>query len=79
MIGPDIVLWGCHLSYKVGEVGRKVPWHQDGQFCPFRLLASCILRLVLDEVSRENRCMRVIPGSHADETLYRHYEDKTPP
>jgi hypothetical protein len=78
VIGPDIILWGCHLFCKPGEVGRAVPWHQDGHFWPFRPLATCTLWLAFDEVNAENGCMRVIPGSHAERRLYRHHADANP-
>lgn len=47
------------------------------QFCPFRLLARWTLWLAFDEVSRENGCMCVIPGSHYEKPPCRHNEDKT--
>lgn len=78
VIGPDIVLWGCHLFCKPGATGREVPWHQDGHFWPFRPLATCTLWLAIDKVDRENGCMRVIAGSHAARTLFRHHGDKNP-
>ena len=69
VIGPDIILWGWHLFCKPGEVGREVPWHQDGHFWLFRPLATCTLWLAFDEVNEENGCMRVIPGSHRGRRL----------
>lgn len=78
VIGPDIVLWGCHLFCKPGAMGREVPWHQDGHFWPFRPLATCTIWLAIDKADRENGCMRVISGSHAARTLFRHHEDTDP-
>lgn len=78
IIGPDIILWGCHVFCKPATTGREVPWHQDGNFWPFRPLATCTAWLALDHVTAENGCMRVIPGSHATRTLFRHHEDKDP-
>ena len=75
IIGPDIILWGCHLFCKPGATGHEVPWHQGRYFWPFRPLATCTPWLALDEVNSENGCMRVIPGSHAARTLYRHHAD----
>lgn len=66
VIGPNIVLWGCHLFYKPGETGHEVPWHQDSHFWPFRPLATCTIWLALDKVDGENGCMRVIPGSQTE-------------
>lgn len=78
VIGPDIILWGCHLFCKPGETGREVPWHQDGHYWPFDPLATCTVWLAIDTVDGENGCMRVIPGSHTERTLYRHHGDKSP-
>lgn len=40
-IGPDIVLWGCHVFCKPAGEGYETPWHQDGHYWPIRPLATC--------------------------------------
>ena len=40
LIGPDIVLWGCHVFCKPAGDGLETPWHQDGQYWPIRPLAT---------------------------------------
>lgn len=64
VIGPDIVLWASSVFCKPAAVGLEVPWHQDGQYWPIRPRATVTVWIALDDVSRENGCMRVIPGSH---------------
>ncbi|MBM3600924.1 MAG: phytanoyl-CoA dioxygenase family protein [Alphaproteobacteria bacterium] len=71
-IGSDIILWGCQIFCKPGGDGLEVPWHQDGHYWPIRPLATCTVWLALDPSTRENGCMRVIPGSHAARRLHPH-------
>lgn len=65
-IGPDIVLWSSHFIAKPGGDGKAVPWHTDGDYWGNRLSPMNVITLWLavDESTRENGCMRVIPGSH---------------
>ena len=64
LIGPDIVMWASALFCKPAKTGLEVPWHQDGQYWPIRPRATVTLWIALDDVTRDNGCMRVIPGSH---------------
>jgi hypothetical protein len=78
VIGPDIILWGCQIFCKPGGDGMAVPWHQDGNYWPIRPLATCTVWVALDSSTKENGCLRVIPGSHRGEKLYDHMqEDRT--
>lgn len=65
-IGPDIVLWSSHFIAKPRGDGKAVPWHTDGTYWGERLqpMKVITLWLAVDESSRDNGCMRVIPGSH---------------
>jgi ectoine hydroxylase-related dioxygenase (phytanoyl-CoA dioxygenase family) len=65
LIGPDIILWGCHVFCKPAGDGHETPWHQDGHYWPIRPLANCTVWVALDESGIENGCLRVIPRSHA--------------
>ncbi len=71
-IGRDIILWGAHLFCKPVLTGMEVPMHQDGEYWPIRPLATCSVWIALDDVTRENGCMRFIPGSHKSQTPYAH-------
>jgi ectoine hydroxylase-related dioxygenase (phytanoyl-CoA dioxygenase family) len=78
LIGPDIILWGCHVFCKPAGDGHETPWHQDGHYWPIRPLATCTVWVALDESVVENGCLRVIPRSHADKKLHEHlHEDRT--
>ncbi|HQX60825.1 MAG TPA: phytanoyl-CoA dioxygenase family protein [Burkholderiaceae bacterium] len=65
VIGPDIILWGCHVFCKPAGDGHETPWHQDGHYWPIRPLDNCTVWVALDPSTRDNGCLRVIPGSHA--------------
>ncbi len=77
IIGGDIVLWGCQVFCKPPGDGMEVPWHQDGRYWPIRPLATCTVWVALDRSTRENGCMRFIPGSHSGR-IYRHRKDERP-
>jgi len=77
LIGPDIILWGCHVFCKPASEGFETPWHQDGHYWPIRPLATCTVWVALEPSTTENGCLRVIPGSHRDKALHEHlHEDR---
>ena len=77
VLGPDVILWGCHVFCKPGGDGYETPWHQDGHYWPIRPLATCTVWLALDRSDRENGCLRVIPRSHDGALLHEHlHEDR---
>ena len=76
VMGPDIVLWGCHLFCKPAGEGLEVPWHQDGHYWPIRPLATCTVWVALEGSDRENGCLRVIPGSHQPAVLKEHLREE---
>ena len=55
LIGPDIILWGCHVFCKPAGDGHETPWHQDGHYWPIRPLANCTVWVALDESTCEKR------------------------
>ena len=75
-MGPDIVLWGCHLFCKPAGDGLEVPWHQDGHYWPIRPLATCTVWVALEASDRENGCLKVIPGSHQPAVLKEHLREE---
>lgn len=72
LIGPDIVLWGSQVFCKPAQTGRKIPWHQDGQYWPMRPLATVSAWIAIDDATPENGNMRYIPGSHRDGRVIAH-------
>lgn len=71
-IGPDVILWGCQAFCKPAGNGMEVPWHQDGHYWPIRPLATCTVWVAIDDSVIENGCLRVIPGSHHERSLWAH-------
>ena len=72
VIGPDFLLWGTTVFGKPAGTGKRVPWHQDGEYWPIRPLATCSAWIALDDATPENGCLRVIPGSHKQHRLRAH-------
>lgn len=62
-IGPNIGLFASHYIAKPPFSGEPVLWHQDGAFWPLEPMEVITLWLSLDDVSPENGCMRVVPGT----------------
>ena len=76
ILGPNIGLWSSHFICKEPEIGRATPWHEDSAYWNGRMdRMDQILTvwLAIDPSDRENGCMRVIPGSHANG--FSDYED----
>ena len=72
LIGEDIILWGSQVFCKPPLTGKAIPWHQDGHYWPIRPIATCSVWIALDDATPENGCMRYIPGSHANGSIYQH-------
>jgi phytanoyl-CoA hydroxylase len=80
IIGPNIALFASHYickpggdgladiaSHYIGKpggAGLPVLWHQDGSYSPLEPMEVVTAWLAVDDSTRENGCMRVIPGSH---------------
>jgi ectoine hydroxylase-related dioxygenase (phytanoyl-CoA dioxygenase family) len=68
LVGPDIALWSSHFISKDPLTGRATPWHEDssywnGRFSSYDRIVTVWLALE-NHSTRENGCMRVIPGTH---------------
>jgi len=67
IIGPNIGLWSSHFISKDPYVGKATPWHEDSFYWNERASTQagiCTVWLAIDEATKENGCMAVIPGSH---------------
>lgn len=64
ILGPAIVLWRSRICVKQPG-GRGTPWHCDGPYFWQQLspVVNVTAWIALDNVKRENACLRVIPGS----------------
>ncbi|MEM7028882.1 MAG: phytanoyl-CoA dioxygenase family protein [Chloroflexota bacterium] len=68
-IGPNIAMFGAHYIAKRPHKGQAVGWHQDGSYWPLEPMEVTTLWLAGNPSSKENGCMRVIPGSQNDRLL----------
>jgi ectoine hydroxylase-related dioxygenase (phytanoyl-CoA dioxygenase family) len=67
LLGTDIALWTSHFISKDPAIGRATPWHEDSAYWNGRLSEYdriVTVWLALSPSTRENGCMRVIPGTH---------------
>ena len=67
LIGPDFGMWSSHFISKEPKVGKATPWHEDsaywdGRFESFDNIIT--IWLAIDESTKKNGCMKVIPGTH---------------
>jgi phytanoyl-CoA hydroxylase len=65
LIGPDIQLFGSQCFLKPPGGVRK-PYHQDSAYFTIQPRSLVTCWIALDDVTIENGCMWVIPGSHRD-------------
>lgn len=72
LIGPDIIVWSSALFCKSPIDGKATPWHQDAQYWPIRPLETTTVWIALDPATRENGCLRVVPGSHWSREIFSH-------
>ena len=69
LIGPNVKCVHSVLFIKsAGEPGNA--WHQDEFFIPSRDRSITTAWIALDDVTVENGCLHVIPGSHRAGVLY---------
>ena len=64
LIGPAIRTNGNKLNMKSGGFGSPVEWHQDWAFYPHTNDDLLAVGVCIDDMSEENGCLLVVPGSH---------------
>ena len=73
LIGPAIRQNGHKLNMKSPEFGSPVEWHQDWAFYPHTNDDLLAVGVAMDDMSLENGCLMVIPGSHKG-PVYDHHQ-----
>lgn len=63
LYGPDLILWATNFFNKEPG-GSEIPWHQDLSYWPLEPLINISAWIAIDNVTVENSCVRLIPGSH---------------
>jgi ectoine hydroxylase-related dioxygenase (phytanoyl-CoA dioxygenase family) len=74
LIGPQIRQNGHKLNMKYAEYGSPVEWHQDFAFYPHTNDDLLAVGIAIDDMTLENGCLLVIPGSHKG-PMYDHHQD----
>lgn len=73
LVGPDIKFHHCKLNIKLPSMETRVDYHQDEPFDPHTNDNSATVLLMLDDMTEDNGCLRVVPESHNER--YSHYQD----
>jgi len=63
LYGDDLILWASYFFNKEPG-GCEIPWHQDLNYWPLEPVVNISAWMAIDEVTVENSCVRLIPGSH---------------
>jgi non-haem Fe2+, alpha-ketoglutarate-dependent halogenase len=63
-LGPDLVIDGTLVFYKPPHDSSYSSWHQDSVYSGWHLTPSISAWIALTSSTRNNGCMRVVPGSH---------------
>lgn len=71
--GPNLKLLRSAAMLKPPHVGSEKKFHQDAAYYPIHPMDHVTVWIALDEATRENGCMQVVPGGHTD-GLLRHAE-----
>jgi non-heme Fe2+,alpha-ketoglutarate-dependent halogenase len=64
VLGPDLLCWGSQFFTKNAQDEAYVSWHQDGTYWGLSEPDVVTAWVALTPSTRENGCMRVIPGTH---------------
>jgi ectoine hydroxylase-related dioxygenase (phytanoyl-CoA dioxygenase family) len=72
LVGPSIRYNGQKLNLKSAEFGSPVEWHQDWAFYPHTNDDLLAVGIAIDDMTLENGCLLVIPGSHRGPILDHH-------
>jgi non-haem Fe2+, alpha-ketoglutarate-dependent halogenase len=69
LIGPDIMVWSSHLYPKEPGDGRFISWHQDSAHWGLETDNILTVWVALTPATRNNGCMRMLPGSQTTGTV----------
>ena len=64
LIGPDVKFHHCKVNLKLPGSRTEVGYHQDFPYTPHSNDDLITALLLLDDMSEENGCLMVVPGSH---------------
>lgn len=64
LIGPNVKFHHCKINLKLPGSNTEVGYHQDFAYTPHTNDDVVTALLMLDDVTGENGCLQVVPGSH---------------
>ncbi len=64
LIGTDLMFHYSKINMKPPEIGSVVEWHQDLTYYPLTNDSSVTVLIYLDDATRENGCLLLLPGHH---------------
>ncbi|GIS89257.1 MAG: hypothetical protein CM1200mP18_19670 [Gammaproteobacteria bacterium] len=64
LLGNDLMVWTTHIYPKEPGDGRFISWHQDSAHWGLDSNQVLSVWVALTDATRENGCMRMLPGSH---------------
>jgi hypothetical protein len=78
ILGPEVALFTSYVISKRPSDGLPVHWHQDAAYFPIEPMETFTLWLAVDDSTRENGCMQVLPGSHRSKAIIDHSVKQSP-
>ena len=69
VLGPDLMCWASSFFTKEARDPGYVSWHQDSTYWGLSEPDVTTAWVALSESTRENGCMRVVPGSHTTDQI----------
>ncbi len=74
LLGPSLRLHSSKLNLKAADYGAAVEWHQDWAFYPHTNQDVLAVGVMLDDMTRDNGPLLVLPGSHRG-PVFDHHQD----
>jgi len=66
LIGPDLKFHHSKINLKLPRTETRVDYHQDFSYTPHTNDHVVTALLMLDDMSEDNGCLMVVPGSHCE-------------
>jgi non-heme Fe2+,alpha-ketoglutarate-dependent halogenase len=76
LLGPDLLCFGTSFISKPGTDARHVTWHQDATHWHLSEPRGITAWIALTPSTRENGCVRVLPGTHRRVVAHRDSQDR---
>lgn len=66
LLGPDVKFLQCKINLKLPGTATRVEYHQDFSYVPYTNDDALTALVMLDDMTMENGCLMVVPGSHRE-------------